>query len=214
MVVSELLEHLKHLDVRLSLASEGDLLNCDGPASVVNEELLGQLREHKPELLQLLNTPTLTDTLEGVERAQVSLLAPAKAAKAVHDSIGQGLCQRCRHLIASGVRVLACSCGYLAPRRETKINPRHLRYPIDYVRKNLPTLSAECREYFDYWLQLELAAGHDQDTAERVTFARMVDDVLAPAIKSRLEYPCEALRGPLKARTGAGVGGGTLNLLF
>ena len=104
----------------------------------------------------------------------------AKAAKAVHDSIGQGGCRHCSDLLASGVRVLACSCGYLAPRREVRINPRHLRYPIDYVRKNLPTLSAECREYFDYWLELELAAGHDQDTAERVTFARMVDDVLAP----------------------------------
>ena len=74
MVVSELLEHLEHLDVRLSLTSEGGL-DYDGPASVVNEELLGQLREHKPEFLQLLNTPTLTDALEGVELAQVSLLA-------------------------------------------------------------------------------------------------------------------------------------------
>ncbi len=92
----------------------------------------------------------------------------------------EGLCQRCRHLIASGVRVLACSCGYLAPRREVKLSAHRLRYPIDYVRENLPTLSTECREYFDYWLEYALAAGHDQETAERATFARMVDDVLAP----------------------------------
>ena len=67
-ILAELRSHVEEVGVA------GDRIRWR-PANRVPVELVEEIQRHKPELLQLLTTPTLADALQGVELAQVSLLA-------------------------------------------------------------------------------------------------------------------------------------------
>jgi len=52
--------------------------------------------------------------------------------------------------------------------------PDDLKYPLDFVRREVPDLSSSYRERYEYWLDLMTGAGWSQEDAERAAFRRVI----------------------------------------
>ncbi|MCO6456489.1 MAG: hypothetical protein J5I93_14425 [Pirellulaceae bacterium] len=63
MTLPDLLTELERADIRIE--AHGDRLYIDAPRGALTPDLLGRLRRHKPELLDVLTSPAPADAAEG-----------------------------------------------------------------------------------------------------------------------------------------------------
>lgn len=106
----------------------------------------------------------------------VSYLALAKRVVAEHEAeIEGGRCAGCRRHEARGVRVLNCSeCGYMAPRRIPQLTEEDLRYPLEFVRQEVPTFAEPYRTRYRAWVKHLEELGWEGEHAEQAAFRRIL----------------------------------------
>ena len=124
------------------------------------------LRAGRSQLFLKPKSALTDDLLEEVKRHKGELLTLL--------SSEQQRCARCLAQEAQGVKVLVCSCGYVAELEMPRPSAEDLKHTPAYVREQVQTLHQPYLGMWRYWVELYTSEGWSREHAERGAFRRVL----------------------------------------